>query len=200
MDGLNQRKSNYVNYRWMPEQTIPFARSIQRHLGLTRESVVLDFGAARGYLVKALRMLDVIAFGYDISKWAVENCDPAVKEWMGNQLMIGPDIYDWILAKDVFEHIHTDELRLILSKLLLASRHGLFIVVPLVYKTGGDFVREEDRADVTHEQRLTLVEWMDLLKAAAPPAHVSAAFHVPGVKPAAEPYPHSCGFFTVRKI
>ena len=36
---------------------------------------ILDFGCAKGFLVKAMRILDVAAQGVDVSKYAIDRVD-----------------------------------------------------------------------------------------------------------------------------
>ena len=55
--GIESGKSLYNNYRWMPELTIPFCSRIVEHLKISTEQKVLDFGCAKGYSVKAMRLL-----------------------------------------------------------------------------------------------------------------------------------------------
>ncbi len=60
-------KSLYEDYRWMPGLTIPMVRSMISHLGIANADMVLDFGCARGYVVRAFRELGYLAYGYDTS-------------------------------------------------------------------------------------------------------------------------------------
>lgn len=67
---------------------------------------VLDFGCAKGFLVKALRERDVCAYGYEVSKYAIEHADPSVKEFVSNRMKK----VDLIVSIDVWEHIPLTEL------------------------------------------------------------------------------------------
>src|SRR6266850_2392896 len=106
MRGKQTGKSLYEDYHWMPQLTTRMVRVIVEHLGITSGDKILDFGCARGYLVKAFRLMGYCSWGLDISQWAIENCDPDVKGWVG---LIGDeskrDAPDWIIAKDVLEHV-----------------------------------------------------------------------------------------------
>ena len=57
--GLSSGKSGYDNYRWLPELTIKFAYKIIKELNLREGDRVLDYGCAKGFFVKALRILDI---------------------------------------------------------------------------------------------------------------------------------------------
>lgn len=200
MDGKAQGLSNYENYRWLPDQTLPFARHLQWHLGLKSEDVIMEIGAARGFLVKALRMHGLNARGMDISEWAVQNCDPAVKDYMSTELVTGDKIYDWVIGKDTMEHIHPEELRELIPALGRSTKKGIFIVVPLTAYTGGEYLREEDESDPTHKVRFTLPDWLLFLTDLLPEFNVQGSYHIHGIKPASVQKRQSCGFFTMKRF
>ena len=77
-NGIKTGKSCYENYRWLPELTIPMAMTIIDLLKIQRFETVLDFGCAKGYLVKAFKLLYRNAFGVDASPYAIANCDSEV--------------------------------------------------------------------------------------------------------------------------
>ena len=56
----------------------PVARDIVSHFGLKRGSRVLDVGCGKGFLVKALLVQNMDAFGLDISLYALMHCAPEV--------------------------------------------------------------------------------------------------------------------------
>lgn len=197
--GVETGKSSYCDYSWKPDLSLPFARSLQWYLGLKSEDVVLDFGCARGYLVKALRMNGLNARGTDISEWAIANCDPDVKPHVSNELTTGHMIYDWVVCKDTAEHIHLDDLRDLLPKLGASSRKGLFFVVPLTGYFGGAYLRPEDEADPTHKVRYTLPDWLKLFQQTLPDFNANGSYHIHGIKPASSQVPQSCGFFTLTR-
>ena len=53
--GKQTGRSLYENYRWLPDLTIPMVAAMIRHLGIKPDDKILDFGCARGYVVKAFR-------------------------------------------------------------------------------------------------------------------------------------------------
>lgn len=197
--GVETGKSSYTGYSWKPDLTLPFARSLQWYLNLKRDDVILEIGAARGYLIKALRMHGLNARGMDISEWAVENCDPSVKEHMSTELITGPMIYDWVILKDVAEHIALEDLKDLLPKLGESARKGLFFVVPLTGYYGGSYVRPEDEADPTHKIRFTLPDWLVLFHKTLPDFNANGSYDIKGIKPASSQVAQSCGFFTLTR-
>ena len=73
-NGLGSTKSCYENYRWIPELTIPMANKLINYLEINNNYKLLDFGCSKGYLVKALRLLDYDCYGVDISRLFPHSC------------------------------------------------------------------------------------------------------------------------------
>lgn len=192
--------SNYLDYRWLGEVTLTFAIHLKNHLGMAEGSRVLDVGCARGYLVRALRMMRMKAFGYDISEWAIENCDPEVRGLVSTSLSAEPEEWDYVLSKDAMEHVSKKELEELIPKLCAATRKSLLFIVPLTAYFGGMYLRPEDEADKTHKIRFSLTDWLLFLQPLAKDFTVMGAYHIRGCKAASEQVPQSCGFLTLTRI
>lgn len=71
------REYGYGGYhydgRWRP-----VAQDIVDHFGLKKGDRVLDVGCAKGFLVKDLLALGIDAYGIDVSRYALMNCEPEV--------------------------------------------------------------------------------------------------------------------------
>lgn len=143
MRGIESGKSNYQNYRWIPELTIPLAMTIIDLLEIKKGEIVLDFGCAFGYLVKAFRLLHRQAYGCDTSKYAMDNIDPSVRDFC--DLSSGYDRYDYCIAKDVFEHIPKKQ---IISTLKKINSDRLFAVIPL--GSDGKYYAHANNFDKSH--------------------------------------------------
>ena len=182
--------SNYHDYRWLPTATLEACAAMMSHLGASYGESVLDFGCARGYYVRALRMLGYEARGCDISRWAVENCDPTVRDYVGFK----PTPAEWLLCKDTLEHVPQDELSCVFYGLLSCAMKGALLIVPLADESG-EYLNPADRRDITHVIRWTLGEWLAFIKSITY-RHVAFTTAISGVKEAAAP--GSCGFITVR--
>lgn len=200
--GKETGKSLYENYRWLPELTLPMAERIVQHCGIKRRHKILDFGCARGYLVKALRQLEYQAFGFDVSKWALDNADEEVKQYLnqdvGGEEFLKYSRFDWVIAKDVLEHcefVHN-----VIRDLMSVAQVGVFVVVPLSHFPGGRYVIEEYEKDVTHKQHFTLPGWARMFMEVGWSVEVS--YRVRGIKdnyykPGME---LGNGFITARRV
>lgn len=159
--------SGYMNYRWMPELTIRMAHKLVVELPIGPRESVLDFGCAKGFLVKALRILDIDASGVDVSEYAIAHADGEVRDacrhvrGTDDPAIFARD-YDWMLAKDVFEHLLVDELKVLLQR---AHDHvrKLFVAVPLAADDQcGTYIVPQYDQDVTHRLAKSMAWWTAL--------------------------------------
>jgi len=200
--GLETGKSTYQNYTWMPQFTIPMAMTIIDYLGIGKGSSVLDYGCAKGYLVKALRMLYRNAWGIDVSKYAIDNLDSEVKSYCflkSRNILIGkkvskfPSNFDYCIAKDVFEHIEEPELRKILSWI---ESKFLFVVVPL--GDGYNYNAPLNNLDSTHVHKWSIDIWEAFIEETGWQC-IDKTFKVIGIKDSYyDEYPKAHGFLRFR--
>lgn len=195
MRGPETGLSNYRDYSWKPDLTVPACKKIAEYLGMRRGDSVLDVGCSRGYYVRAMRMLGYRAFGYDISEWAIQNCDREVAEYVGNEFP--KRAFDWVTMKDVAEHIQLHGLATLVETLNQCVTKGMLIIVPLAFERGGPYIRNEDEMDRTHVIRWTMDDWIAFLEDHADGFNVNASYNIHGIKPAAAKVRHSTGFFTL---
>jgi hypothetical protein len=126
-NGVEKAISLYENYRWLPEISLPMANFIKQYY---KDGVILDYGCAKGFLVHALRLLNVESYGFDTSEYALMNCKPEVKDFLFNDLNKIPLIVDVIIAKDVLEHFKYEDLGETLAWTCNFSEQML-VIVPL---------------------------------------------------------------------
>lgn len=202
LNGPATGKSNYKDYSWKPDLTLPMADWLKRCLHIRDGETLLDVGCARGYLVKALRMRGVLASGYDTSEWAIQNADVEVRPYVSTCLNAQPMGWDYVTAKDVFEHIPLPDLRQLVGKLVAATRRKLLIIVPLSWHKGGPYLRTEDNSDPSHVHAWTLPDWIAFIGEFVPPSvgFVTGSWHYPGLKPASAETPRSCGFVQFTRV
>jgi predicted TPR repeat methyltransferase len=196
--GVETRVSGYTNYHWRPDYVMPLANTIRQKFG---PGIMLDYGCAKGYLVYALRLLGVRAFGYDISEYAIKNCHPEVAALVTDRFALLPPsrLYDVIIAKDVLEHVPEAELPQVLANLYgLAHGHGkIMVVVPL---GENDLYRiREYELDQTHQLRKDEVWWITQLQKAGFKME-EFYYALPGVKEHwTRQHPYGNGIFIASK-
>ena len=193
--------SCYENYRWLPALTIPMVAALIKQLGIRRTDTILDFGCAKGFVTKAFRMLGHDCKGCDISEYALDRADEITREHLclvtGGAIPRRPDgkAWDWIIAKDVLEHLTHDQIDYTLAE-FAAGACNVFAAVPL--GDGARFVIPEMEHDVTHVTREPLQWWEDRFR-----RHgfdrVSGRHEMRGIKQHwVDDYPLGNGFITAH--
>lgn len=200
LNGKESGLSNFENYRWLPDSTISWAKHFMRYMGLREGDSTFEIGCARGYYCRALRMLGVQAFGYDISEWAIANCDPEVRAFVSNHLNVNGASYDVTWMKDCAEHILPRDLKALIQKILPVTRRKMFLIVPLAEKDGGAYVHPKEENDSTHVNRWTLETWIVFLQRCSSSFVASGAFCYPGLKPGAYEVDRGYGFLVLERI
>jgi len=138
----------------MPEMTIRLAYNVMKYTGINEKDVVIDYGCAKGYLVKALRILSCDAYGCDVSKYAIDRIDNDTKEYcyliedepIPSVLMRKRP--NWLISKDVFEHMAEKQVNELLEEIDKSSIVNMFHVIPL--GDNGRFRISEYHLDKTH--------------------------------------------------
>ncbi len=168
-NGVASGVSGYENYRWMPELTMRMAFHMINSLGIKSNESILDFGCAKGFLVKAFRLFDFDAYGCDISSYAISMVDKDIENhcWSINGCGdhgIFKKRYDWMISKDVFEHIMENDLRVLMD---FARSHvdKMFLVIPLAANdSDGKYLIPEYDKDVTHVLAKSSKWWINLFQ------------------------------------
>lgn len=197
--GTTSGKSLYCDYRWLPRLTIPMVKRIIEHCGIEKNHRVLDFGCARGYVVRAFRELGFNAFGADVSEWALANADEAAYPFVDTvQAMLknSDDKYDWIVAKDVLEHVV--DVQNVINDIMASAQVGVFAVVPLSLFDGHPYVVASYEQDVTHVHRLCLGTWAGMFM--RPGWSVDGRYALSGVKGNYASWEKGNGFLTCRRL
>jgi len=158
--------SCYTRYRWLPYKTIPVVMTYIDYLGIDRGASVLDFGCAKGFYVRAFRLLHRNAWGCDLSAYALSESDKKTRPYLG---LCTDDVpvpferdFDYVIVKDVFEHMFEDSIKKVLEHIKKCSPKKIFVVVPLA--EDGKYIIPEDELDATHITRKNKEEWISFLE------------------------------------
>ncbi|MBA7475660.1 Ubiquinone biosynthesis O-methyltransferase, mitochondrial [subsurface metagenome] len=164
----NSAKSNYIlPFTWEVEgkKSMEEARYIMDNFS---PQSVLDIGCAKGFLVKALLASGVDAQGCDISKWAVENCEPEVKDRLKiadirDGLPYPNKSFDAVCSLNTLEHIEIDYLDFVAKEMARVAKKWVYIEVPLSLhwdKSMPDY--SLDINDLSHRTYLPAKHWETL--------------------------------------
>ncbi len=166
--GNETGKGNYQDYRWQPEKTLAKVDALISLWNARPGQVVIDFGAAYGFYVKAFGLRGLQAYGIDCSCHAVEvaqgDPDIAARVFLSNSVTAaGIERADWVLAKDVLEHLTLGALSQFMSE-VKSLRAGLIVIVPLARFDGGRYLSPGAEKDRGHNLRRSRQWWLSLLK------------------------------------
>jgi hypothetical protein len=203
--GVEAHVSGYTDYKWKPEYVLPLATWFKQKFiekSLEHNYRILDYGCAKGFLVKALRLLDCQAFGYDISKYATDRtiCEHEVMNYLYNDLHNasgGLMPFDVIIAKDVLEHIPEKDMFNTLHSFWDMKADYIVAIIPL----GDDnkFRIRDYELDVTHITKKDEVWWINKFNQAG---FVCEEFYysIPGIKDNwTSQYPYGNGIFIFKR-
>lgn len=190
-NGISSGVSCYVNYRWLPNLTLPMCESIIDFANIKKSDTILDYGCAKGFIVRAMVELGYDCHGVDISEYAIKNCDPSIRDRVKILADYELGKYDFILCKDVLEHVSYGTLPVLLKKLRLSCKK-LFVIVPL--GENGKYVIEEYEKDITHVIREDLGWWSRVLSEAGF-EDIKSSYRAPGIKDNWAMYDKGNGFF-----
>lgn len=91
---------------------------------------VLFVGCARGFEVRYFRERGIDAWGIDVSKWAIDNCDYLVKDFCrlydGENFPFDDDCFQTVAAFDVVQLPPEDLSRRIIREMVRVSRRYLY--------------------------------------------------------------------------
>jgi SAM-dependent methyltransferase len=162
-------------------------------LAIPKDKRILDFGCAKGYLVKGFQELGYQCDGTDISEYALSKAYPDVKDslFLYTQDNIFGKCYDTVIAKDVFEHIEPEELSKILLTLSTVTNR-IFCAVPL--GEDGKYIIPEYESDVTHIIRQPKDWWINHFEKCGWKTQFFS-YLLDGVKDNWAHYPEGNGFF-----
>lgn len=196
-NGIINGVSLYENYRWIPELTIPMCHSLILNLDIKDTDFILDYGCAKGYVVRAFRLLGYSAYGTDISEYALSTAPNEISKFLFSVENIPKDIhFDWCIAKDVFEHISYSEIVDTIKQIMEISTN-LFVVVPL--GDGEKYIIPSMELDRTHVIRESLEWWENMFKDCGFDVTYSKNNMGTLKDKWVEPFPNGNGFFIIRK-
>lgn len=144
--GKQSGKGWLENYRWMPERSFKEASAVKIALNLDKTSKVLDVGCAKGFLVKALREMNIKADGCDISEYALSFAPKGC--WLCNDKRYWKrKRYTHAFCKDVLEHCTIKQLIVLLE--CIGKAAPIFMcVIPI--GDGGQYRIQEYHTEITH--------------------------------------------------
>lgn len=162
------RRHGYGGFNYHPRFWQPVIPTFQQWFGLKAGSRVLDVGCAKGFMLHDLRaaISGIEVRGIDVSKYAIENGYPAVKEFLSvadaRKLPFHDKSFDLVISINTLHNLEREELALGLREIERVSRGKSFITV--------DAYRNEEEKAAMHAWNLTaktmmhVDEWKSFFK------------------------------------
>jgi len=160
------QSSNYADYL---ERADRYKKTAYELAGLfrtislvDRDSLIIDFGCAVGFLIEGLREAGLKnTIGVEISDWAREIAQKnglLVHKSIDDIVFSRPDL---LIALDVFEHMTDQEIAKVLTK---TNPRALLVRIPSSTDGGKTFTLEVSRQDPTHINCKTKEQWIEFFK------------------------------------
>jgi len=191
-NGVETGLSCYQGYKWMQKETLQMCNSIIEISSIRKNESILDFGCAKGFLVKAFTILGYNCYGVDISSYAISVCDPEVRDKVS---LLGPEgiteHFDVVISKDVLEHVEYERLEETVKN-IRQNCQRLFVIVPLA--KDGKYIAQEYELDVTHVIREDAFWWKETFERCGF-KNVEMFYRINGIKDNWSHYNEANGFF-----
>lgn len=175
--GRESGKGWLQNYRWMPRRTFREAFGFIDYLKLDDNSQVLEVGCAKGFLVRALRELEIKTDGCDISEYALSFAPTGCWNCSDWSSYVGPK-YTHIIIKDMLEHLNPEQLDNLLLEL---KKMGPTLMCVIPMGDSGRYRIPEYHTEVSHLIAEDESWWAGRFEACGWKV-VKSTNHVPGIK------------------
>lgn len=125
---------------------------------------ILDIGCGFGFTIKALLSMGFDAHGIDISRYAIENCEPEVKDRVSvcdarKLLNVYPaNSFDVIYSSSTLEHIPLDQISPVILNMCVCSKEWIYLEVPISL----GLKNEPDKTDPSHMTFMNPSWWIKL--------------------------------------
>jgi SAM-dependent methyltransferase len=129
------RMHGYGGYSYHPRFWSETVRLFADHYSLAADASILDVGCAKGFMLKdfAALMPNIAFTGIDISQYAINNADPAVRDHLavGNarDLPYQNNAFDFVISINTIHNLPRNDAVTALREIERVSRGNSFIMV-----------------------------------------------------------------------
>lgn len=111
------RKFGYGGYKYIENRFSKLAENLIKNYNLNNSSKILDVGCGKGYLLYEIKKIlpGIKIFGFDISKYAIKNSKPEVKQFLNvgdirKKLKFKKNFFDLVISLGVLHNLNLIEL------------------------------------------------------------------------------------------
>ena len=162
------RRNGYGGFSYNSRFWQPVVPDFQKKYNLTKDSKILDVGCAKGFMIHDFSEMipGIEVQGIDISKYAIENCMPSVKDFVqvadARELPFEDNSFDLVISVTTVHNFDREECIQALQEIDRVSKKNAFITVD-AYRN--DLEKEAMHAwNLTAKTILHVDEWMQLFE------------------------------------
>lgn len=160
------RTSNYADYLERADRYRKTANELadllQKLSLIDRQSVLLDYGCAVGFLMEGFKELGFQRIhGFEVSEWATKEGRARGNCIQTDLNRYGSGNWDVMFAMDVFEHMSDEQIDTAISHL---NPKAMVVRIPSSTDGGQTFHLEVSRADPTHINCKTKEQWIQFFR------------------------------------
>ena len=164
------RRNGYGGFSYNSRFWQPVVPDFQKQYNLTKDSKVLDVGCAKGFMMHDFSEMipGIKVQGIDVSKYAIENCMPSVKDFVqvadARELPFEDNSFDLVISVTTVHNFDREECIQALQEIERVSKKNAFITVD-AYRN--DLEKEAMHAwNLTAKTILHVDEWKKLFEEA----------------------------------
>jgi ubiquinone/menaquinone biosynthesis C-methylase UbiE len=164
------RRNGYGGFSYNSRFWQPVVPDFQKQYNLTKDSKVLDVGCAKGFMIHDFSEMipGIKVQGIDVSKYAIENCMPSVKDFVqvadARELPFEDNSFDLVISVTTVHNFDRQECMKALQEIDRVSKKNAFITVD-AYRN--DLEKEAMHAwNLTAKTILHVDEWKKLFEEA----------------------------------
>jgi ubiquinone/menaquinone biosynthesis C-methylase UbiE len=162
------RRNGYGGFSYNSRFWQPVVPDFQKQYNLTKDSKILDVGCAKGFMIHDFSEMipGIEVQGIDISKYAIENCMPSIKDFVqvadARELPFDDNSFDLVISVTTVHNFDRKGCIKALQEIDRVSKKNAFITV--------DAYRNDLEKDAMHAWNLTaktilhVDEWTHLFK------------------------------------
>jgi ubiquinone/menaquinone biosynthesis C-methylase UbiE len=164
------RRNGYGGFSYNSRFWQPVVPDFKKQYNLTQDSKVLDVGCAKGFMMHDFSEMipGIEVQGIDVSKYAIENCMPSVKDFVqvadARELPFEDNSFDLVISVTTVHNFDREQCIQALQEIERVSKKNAFITVD-AYRN--DLEKEAMYAwNLTAKTILHVDEWKKLFKEA----------------------------------
>jgi SAM-dependent methyltransferase len=152
------RKHGYGGFSYNPRFWQPVIPTFKEYYNLDKNSKILDIGCAKGFMLYDFQkeILGIAVKGIDISKYAIENAQDEVKDYLqvadARRLPFDDNSFDLVISITTLHNLNKEDMKVALKEIMRVTKKDAFITL--------DAYRNEEEEKAMKAWNLTALTMM----------------------------------------